>query len=50
MEVERETGVQQGPCWCTRVAFDADLLARVPSEARGHACICAACASPAAAA
>lgn len=44
MEVERETGVKQGPCWCTQVDFSADLLARVPPEAQRKACICAACA------
>jgi len=44
MEVERETGVPQGPCWCTQVDFGADLLARVPPEAKGQACICPNCA------
>ena len=45
MEIERETGVKQAPCWCTLVEFDADLLARVPAEKRNLACICAACAT-----
>ncbi|MEQ1535477.1 MAG: cysteine-rich CWC family protein [Burkholderiaceae bacterium] len=46
MEIERETGVKQTePCWCTAVKFDADLLARVLSEKRNLACICAACAA-----
>jgi hypothetical protein len=44
MEVERETGVKQGPCWCTQATFAADLLEKIPQEARGKACICAACA------
>ena len=44
MEVERATGVEQPPCWCTQVTFDAVLLARLPEPARGKACICAACA------
>ena len=44
MEVERETGVQQGPCWCTRVDFSAGLLARVPPQTQRKACICAVCA------
>ena len=44
MEVERETGVVQGPCWCTRVDFSAELLARVPPQAQRLACICSACA------
>lgn len=44
MEVERETGVPQGPCWCLRANFSPELLASVPAPARGQACICAACA------
>ena len=44
MEAQRATGIAQLPCWCTQVDFGADLLARVPAEARGRACICAACA------
>jgi hypothetical protein len=44
MELERETGQPQDACWCTQARFDADLLARVPPEARGLACICPACA------
>lgn len=50
LEIERETGVTQGPCWCLSAAFGPDLLARVPAEARGRACICAACAAAQAAA
>jgi hypothetical protein len=45
MDIERETGVKQAPCWCTAVAFDEDLLERVPVEKRNVACICAACAT-----
>jgi hypothetical protein len=45
MELEREHGVPQGPCWCTQVDFGAELLARVPPGARERACICAACAA-----
>lgn len=45
MEIERETGVAQGPCWCLSATFGPELLARVPAEARGQACICAACAA-----
>jgi hypothetical protein len=44
MEVQRETGRQQPPCWCTQVDFSADLLARIPAEAQRKACICADCA------
>jgi hypothetical protein len=43
-ELERETGVPQGPCWCTQVDFSADLIARVPAQARNIACICPNCA------
>ena len=45
MEVEKETGVKQPPCWCTQVDFSADLLAKVPPEKQRTACICAACAA-----
>jgi hypothetical protein len=44
MEVERETGVKQPPCWCTRVDFSAELLARIPEASRRKACVCQACA------
>jgi Cysteine-rich CWC len=47
MEIERETGVQQAPCWCTAVKFEADLLARVSVEKRNLACICEKCAQSA---
>jgi len=47
MEIERETGVKQAPCWCTAVKFDADLLARVPPKKRNLACICEKCAQSA---
>lgn len=43
-EIARATGQAQPPCWCTTVAFPPELLARVPPEAQGQACICAACA------
>ena len=36
------------PCWCVAATFDDALLERVPREARGRACICAACAGVAA--
>ncbi len=45
MEVERTTGQKQPPCWCTNASFSAELLAKVPAESRGQACICAACAA-----
>jgi hypothetical protein len=48
MEEERDTGVVAGPCWCTRMEFSAELLARVPASLKDRACICATCASQAA--
>jgi len=47
MEAQRVTGVKQPPCWCTRATFTAELLARIPTTARGVACVCAACAAAA---
>ncbi len=44
METERATGEKQPPCWCTQVDFSADLLARVPDDAKRLACICPECA------
>jgi hypothetical protein len=46
MEIERATGVEQPPCWCMNVDFTAELLAKVPGDAKNRACICAACARP----
>lgn len=46
MELARETGVKQGPCWCVSAVFTPELLARVPVAAQGVACVCAACAAP----
>ena len=43
MELERATGQPQGPCWCVNASFPPDLLARLPEQAEGKACICAAC-------
>ena len=44
MEVERESGEQQPPCWCMKVDFSAALIASVPEPLRGVACLCEACA------
>jgi hypothetical protein len=46
MEIERATGEKQPPCWCMQVDFGAELIARVPPQQQGVACICAACARP----
>ena len=43
MELERATGQPQPPCWCVDTAFPPGLLAQLPAEAEGKACICAAC-------
>ena len=43
MEIQRATGVEQAPCWCTSFTFSAELLDRLPEAARNQACICAAC-------
>lgn len=48
MELERETGQKQGPCWCVGATFGPELLQRVPAAAAGQACICARCAAAAA--
>lgn len=37
-------GSFDAPCWCCTVTFSADLLARVPPELAGKACICQTCA------
>lgn len=43
MELARETGEKQPPCWCVTAVFTPELMARVPAAAQGQACICAAC-------
>lgn len=48
MEIERETGQKQGPCWCVGATFSAELLQSVSAESTGKACICARCAAAAA--
>ena len=48
MEIERETGQPQGPCWCVGTTFSAELLGSVPAASAGLACICARCAAAAA--
>jgi len=45
VEIERSTGQPQGPCWCAQLRFDAELLNRIPPEARGVACLCPDCAT-----
>jgi len=43
VEIERESGIAQAPCWCMAAVFGDSLRDRVPVEARGRACICARC-------
>ena len=43
MELARASGEAQPPCWCVDTRFPPDLLQRLPPEAAGQACICAAC-------
>ncbi len=43
MEVQRASGVTQGPCWCAQVSFETKLLSAVPEPLRGKACICPVC-------
>jgi hypothetical protein len=43
IELERETGQAQAPCWCMSATFTAALRERIPLEARNLACICARC-------
>jgi len=45
LEIERETGQAQPPCWCMAADFSEALLARVPATQRRLACICARCAA-----
>jgi hypothetical protein len=44
MEIEQETGMMSGSCWCVGMDFSADLLAKLPAEAQSKACICKSCA------
>ncbi|MEP6790298.1 MAG: cysteine-rich CWC family protein [Ramlibacter sp.] len=44
MEIERESGLKQPPCWCTQVDFNREVLEGVAAGDRGRACICARCA------
>ncbi|WP_439588599.1 cysteine-rich CWC family protein [Hydrogenophaga sp.] len=43
MEIQRETGLAQPPCWCVSATFPPGLLDTLPEAARGQACLCAAC-------
>ncbi|MBP9906936.1 MAG: cysteine-rich CWC family protein [Rhodoferax sp.] len=43
VEIGRVCGELQGPCWCAQTQFSAELLKRIPPDARGVACLCPAC-------
>ncbi|WP_353133525.1 cysteine-rich CWC family protein [Limnohabitans sp.] len=45
MEKARATGLALEPCWCVDAEFAPEVLALLPTAARGKACICAKCAS-----
>jgi hypothetical protein len=39
----RLQGAPEGACWCVAETFSAELLALVPAEKKGKACICRDC-------
>jgi len=43
MEAQRRGDKASQPCWCTQVSIPAELIERIPPEANGRACVCAAC-------
>jgi len=43
MHAQRDGTHASQACWCTQVKIGADLLDRIPDQARGQACVCAAC-------
>jgi len=45
MEMARAAGTYPERCWCMDAEFKPEVLALLPSEARGKACICAKCAN-----
>ncbi len=45
MEIERETGQTQPPCWCMQADFSNAPLSALPEAMRGLACLCARCAA-----
>ncbi|WP_297720840.1 cysteine-rich CWC family protein [Limnohabitans sp. Rim8] len=48
MEIAKATGQALEPCWCVNAYFTPELMAKLPEEAKGQACICAGCAAKAA--
>jgi hypothetical protein len=45
MEMALRTGLPQPPCWCLAAKIAPATLARLPAQAVGRVCICAACAA-----
>lgn len=43
MHALQNGAVAQEPCWCTQEKIGADVLQRIPPEARDRACVCKAC-------
>ena len=42
-EIAKATGTSLEACWCVTATFSAELLDRVPEEAKNKACICEKC-------
>ncbi len=38
-----EKGLEHGICWCTTIKVPKELLAQVPEEVKGKACVCRDC-------
>lgn len=45
MEIARLTGSKAEHCWCFNALFSSDVLALVPDESKGRACVCQKCSS-----
>lgn len=43
MELERQTGVKQPPCWCSSEMIPQKLLDRIAPADVNRACVCASC-------
>ena len=39
----RQKGREEKDCWCVSETFPAEILALVPEEKKGEACICRTC-------
>lgn len=43
MEIERQSGIKQEPCWCSTEKISQAVLDQIPATDLGRACVCAAC-------